>query len=188
MLPRADVKPAWGGAPGIFFFTLDCSRLLPALGASLIFNLPYRLAGIERERPRDLNNTAAWSFSSARYGSTHADLNVSWVTSGAPETEGVVASEAEFFVERYCLYNLGGVFLRTAALPRGATLWRGSITHAPWPVQRADVLSLEHSLVRDLGGLKITGDCLAHFSPGVKDITFFWEPCESTAADSAFQG
>ena len=180
----ADVKPAGGGAPGIYFFTLDCSRLLPALGASFIFNLPYRLAGIQRGRPRDpsSNNTAAWSFSSVRYGSTQVGLNVSWVTSGAPETEGEVASEAAFFVERYCLYNLGGVFLRTVALPRGAPLWRGSITHAPWPVQRAEVLSIEHSLVRGLGGLKITGQVLAHFSPGVKDVTFFWEAVESSGA------
>ena len=184
MLPWADVTPTGGSAPGIYFFTLDCSKVLPALGASLIFNLPYRLAGIERGRPQALSDTAtAWSFSSARYGSTHAGLHVSWATSGAPQTEGVVASEAAFFVERYCLYNLGGAFLRTVALPHGAPLWRGIITHAPWPVQRAEVLSLEHTLVRDLGGLKITGDCVAHFSPGVKDITFFWEACESTAAD-----
>ena len=157
----ADVKPTGGaGAPGIYFFTLDCSSMLPALGAWAIFNLPYRLASIKRGRPQELcgqmDATAAWSFSSTRYRSTAA-LNVSWAISGTPETDGEVASEAEFFLERYCLYNLGGPFLRGVALPRGASLWRGTITHAPWPVRRAEVRSLEHTLVEDLGGIKITG-------------------------------
>jgi hypothetical protein len=40
---RTYVRPSRGhGPPGIFFFTLECSGFLPAFGASLLFNLPYR--------------------------------------------------------------------------------------------------------------------------------------------------
>ena len=48
---RTYVRPASGvGPPGIMFFTLDCSSLLPTLGALAIFNLPYRYARMYRRR------------------------------------------------------------------------------------------------------------------------------------------
>jgi uncharacterized protein YqjF (DUF2071 family) len=169
---RADVKPVEGGMPGIYFFTLDCSGALPALGASMLFHLPYRLASIQTLR--DAHGTS--TFVSARRFSSAA-LEVAWRTSGEPETAGPVAREAAFFVERYCLYNEAGPLLRAAAMPRAARLWRGSITHAPWPVQRARICSLEHSLL-DWLGLEPSGPCRAYFSPGVSAIDFFWEPVE----------
>jgi uncharacterized protein YqjF (DUF2071 family) len=171
MCGRTDVQPVGGGPPGIYFFTLDCSRLLPALGASMLFHLPYRLARIAKSRTQ-----RGKSIVSARRCST-AGLEVEWEASGAPETEGEVAQEAAFFVERYCLYNEAGPLLRVVAMPRAASLWRGSITHEPWPVQRVHIYSIQHTLLDPLG-LKPTGPCLAHFSPGVAEIEFFWEALE----------
>ena len=190
---RTYVKPGGGGPPGIYFFTLDCSGLLPALSAALIFHLPYRLASMQRSSPRlgvprpqpqgkevegeaELEPLHTWSFKSARRGS-EASFHARWDTIGTPETEGEVAREAAFFLERYCLYNSAGPLLRSVAMPRGASLWRGSITHAPWPVQRARVRLLHHTLVFAQLGLAPAGNCVAHFSPGVGDIVFFWEAC-----------
>ena len=190
-LPRADVKPVGGGTPGIYFFTLDCSSLLPALGALLLFHLPYRIATIRFSQPDEQCSTAASSpsfasssspcsiasatfcASSARQGSTAA-VHAEWETIGQPETQGAVADEAAFFVERYCLYNTAGPFLHAVAMPFTAKMWRGSITHKQWPVQRAILRGLQHNLLQTLG-LQPCGDCLAHFSPGVTDIVFYWE-------------
>ena len=44
---RTYVRTAHG-PPGIFFFTLECSAALPAVGARLLFNLPYCLARMRR--------------------------------------------------------------------------------------------------------------------------------------------
>lgn len=51
---RTYVRPAHGnGPPGIFFFTLECSSLLPVLGARMLFNLPYRWASMLRSDQMD---------------------------------------------------------------------------------------------------------------------------------------
>ena len=136
----------------------------------MLFHLPYRLASIQTRR--DAHGTS--TFVSTRRCSSAA-LEVVWRTSGEPEMVGPVVREATFFVERYCLYNEAGPLLRAAAMPRAANLWRGSITHAPWPMQRARICSLEHSLLDRLG-LEPVGPCRAYFSPGVGAIDFFWEP------------
>jgi len=154
---------------GIYFFTLDCSNLLPCVGASLLFHLPYRAAHITRSSPAP----GIWRVSSSRHLS-RAAVEVEWEALGVPETEGDVAAEAAFFLERYCLYNEAGPFLRCIAMPPAATLWRGSITHAPWPVQRARVRLVRQLLLEQLG-LHATGPVLGHYSPGVPDIDFFWE-------------
>ena len=90
----ADVRPVGGGPPGIYFFTLDCSRVLPALGASMLFHLPYRLARISKRQ----TNRCTSTFVSERRCSG-AGLEVEWETSGVPEVEGKVAQEAAFFVD-----------------------------------------------------------------------------------------
>ena len=47
---RTYVRPAAGGPPGVYFFSLDCSHVLASFGARLLFNLPYRLARIHRSK------------------------------------------------------------------------------------------------------------------------------------------
>ena len=47
---RTYVRPESGGPAGIYFFTLDCSALLPTIGAFALFNLPYRYSRMEREQ------------------------------------------------------------------------------------------------------------------------------------------
>ena len=47
---RTYVRPERGGPAGIYFFTLDCSALLPTLGAFALFNLPYRYSRMKREQ------------------------------------------------------------------------------------------------------------------------------------------
>jgi uncharacterized protein YqjF (DUF2071 family) len=155
--------------PGIYFFTLDCSHTLPALGARLLFRLPYRLAAMTR---RVLQNGKTFIFKSSRH-ITNAKLDVEWETKG----EAVPAppdSLAFFFVERYCLYNRAGTFLRLFGI-KG--LWRGSITHAPWHVQKAQVNRL-HNTVFSEGiqeAIFAPQNPIAHFSPGVSNVRFYFD-------------
>ena len=170
---RTYVRHGANGRPGIYFFTLDCSHILPAMGARLLFNLPYRLAAMTRQV---WNGGTSWLFKSTRRFS-FAQLEVEWeIEKDAVATHAASNSLAFFFVERYCLYNTSGSFLR---LLGQSSLWRGSISHSPWPVQEATVTNLHNTVLSAVDGMKEAilpnKVPLAHFSSGVSDISFYFE-------------
>jgi uncharacterized protein YqjF (DUF2071 family) len=170
---RTYVRYGANGRPGIYFFTLDCSHFLPAMGACLLFNLPYRLAAMTRQV---LNGGTLWLFKSSRRFS-HAQLEVEWkIDEDAVSTHAASDSLPFFFVERYCLYNTSGSFLRLLGQSR---LWRGSISHRPWPVKEATVTNLHNTVLAAVGGMNEAivprKAPLAHFSKGVNDISFYFE-------------
>lgn len=169
---RTYVRPAESaGPPGIFFFTLDCSALLPTVGAKALFNLPYRYARMRRRLDGDTH-----FLESARRRS-NVCVAAEWKADGEPS--GADAALATFFVERYALYNRPGPVLR-CIMPRHSRLWTGSITHAPWPVQRARLMAYGGFCSKDgvLSALGLSelvqGACVAHMSSGVGPIEFFW--------------
>ena len=161
---RTYVRGANNCPPGIFFFTLECSSVLAAVGAQLLFHLPYRLS---RMRRRSAAGTL--QLESQRTG-----LTAEW------RPREPVANDAlgRFFVERYTLYNPTGRLLRLLMRP-GATLWHGSITHEPWPLSRAEVLAFDaRGLLAAIGLDHLVGgqeDCVAHASSGVGSIVFYWQ-------------
>ena len=161
------------GQPGIYFLTLDCSHILPALGARLLFHLPYRLASMIRGV---WNDGSSFSFQSRRWRTT-GKLEVEWEISPNEATTAAPQDSLAFFlVERYCLYNRAGTFLRLLA--RAPNLWRGSITHAPWPLQTARVTMIHNTVLDAIPGMneailsKVNPS--AHFSPGISDIHFYY--------------
>ena len=170
---RTYVRPVGDSenTPGIYFFTLDCSHVLPALGARVLFHLPYRMAAMTR---RLLDRGKAYIFKSRRR-IANAKLDVEWETEGEtmmpPQN-----SLAFYFVERYCLYNRAGFFLRLLGVPN---LWRGSITHAPWPMQKARIMRLHNTVLSLVPGMQDAivspQNPIAHFSPGVSDIRFYFQ-------------
>jgi len=168
---RAYVRPAaGGGAPGIFFFSLDCSGALPALGARALFNLPYRLARMRR---------SPTTFESAPAVGGGGPFYVEWAAGLQAPAPAPPGSRAAFLVERYRLYNEAGLALRPAMPRFGPGLWVGRITHAPWPLVDARVTALTGAaaLLEAHGLRPLSPDpAAAHFSPGVADIAFFWAP------------
>ena len=185
---RTYVRHQEHGEPGIFFFSLDCDGVLPTFGARALFNLPYRLAAMTRERP----SVTRRRFTSRRHGllgssdaAAAAALTVEWdvhVTEGEGadaegEASAVTDELADFLVERYRLYCEPGPALR-ALLPSGCSTWCGSITHKPWPVRRTSARVAECTVLRAAGleSILVPGaSCVAHCSVGVADISFFWE-------------
>ena len=99
----------------------------------------------------------------------------------ATPSAGAEAALRRFFVERYALYNTPGPLLKLV-LPRGAHLWSGTITHAPWPMHRAKLLAYG-GFCSGIGVLAAVGlhelvdgqACIAHASEGVGPIEFFWQ-------------
>ena len=133
---RTYVRPESGGPAGIYFFTLDCSALLPTIGAFALFNLPYRYSRMEREQ-----KGARFTLRSKRVASTVA-IAAEWEAEDEllATDRSADAALGRFFVERYVLYQPPGPLLRLF-LPSGSRLWAGAITHAPWPLRRATLVA-----------------------------------------------
>ena len=177
-----DVRPSGGGHGGVFFFTLDCSHLIPALGAYSLFGLPYRLARMRRTQ--DASSNQRMYFSSSRVVGATASVDAVWTVNGTatPAKEGSLAA---FLVEPYYLYNEAGLLLRSLAMPHGTNLWQGRITHHPWPLQDAKLESWKSSIFEAVEGLAETlidprSDPIVLYSPGVDNIRFWWAPVNKT--------
>jgi uncharacterized protein YqjF (DUF2071 family) len=138
------------GVPGIYFFSLDASKILPVLGARLFFNLPYFDADI------DFNKIAGdFNVNMIRTVGPRAQFRARWRPGQrlrAPDLESL----AFFLVERYCFFaEIGGQVRMTR------------VYHHPWILDEALVLAHESSLMAAAGLRDPAEAPLAHFSTGV---------------------
>jgi uncharacterized protein len=145
------------GRPGIWFFSLDASKLLPALAARFFFMLPYFPSNI-----RYTQKNGRFSFSLRRNGPPPAELKVSWTT-GVRLRDPDKDSLAFFLVERYCAFAV-----------EANTVYKIRIYHPPWILDEASVELRASSLISSLGLPGPAGEPLAHFSTGVE--AQIWPP------------
>ena len=145
------------GKPGIYFFSLDASALLPALAARVFYQLPYFSADIDftetdgkfsLEMKRRLNGTARFAAEWRR-----------GMRLRAPDTESL----AFFLVERYCFFT---AFQGTIQMTRAY--------HAPWILDEALVETCQSTLLSTIGLFEPIATPLAHFSDGVQ--VQMWPP------------
>lgn len=174
---RTYVRPSTGAeAPaGIFFFTLDCSSILPTIGAWALFALPYRWAAMTRSRHHGGDSSSKSAKLESRRWTQKATFSAEWVAE--EETSDLLL--ARFLVERYTLYNEPGPLMRLLGAVRcHAQLWSGQITHEPWPLQTAQLLSLNSSVIEAAGLDQLVASdakpAAVHCSKGVGPIDFFW--------------
>ncbi len=148
-----------GKDPGVWFFSLDAANPIAVELARRWFHLPYYRAR--------MSLTATASDGTIRYCSERRDprsLRASLAIDCAPRGSlGPVPPGTldHFLVERYYLY----------AAARGR-LYRGQVHHKPYPVQTAEVLSVEESLLASNGLFRPVENPIVHFSPGV-DVEIF---------------
>ncbi|AGA31392.1 YqjF family protein [Singulisphaera acidiphila] len=148
-----------GRDPGVWFFSLDAANPLAVVTARAWFHLPYHHARmrLSHESPGSGTTTRGISYSSERLwpGPKPASCTIQCVPKGpiAPATAGTLE---HFLAERYLLY----------ASHRGR-LYRGQVHHTPYPLQSADVTTLEESLLSAAGLPRPDVPPLAHFSQGV---------------------
>ena len=143
--------------PGVWFLSLDASKLIPALAARLFFMLPYYKAEMafgQRE--------GRYQFALNRAGPPEASFEASWrvgMRLRAPDVESL----AFFLVERYCYF---------AVAPEGVYTTR--IYHHPWILEEAFVESHASTMLSALGLPEPAAAPLAHFSRSLNvDI---WQP------------
>jgi len=147
-----------GRHPGVWFFSLDASSTIVVAAARAAYHLPYFLSHIDwsvssdavpridlrshRNDPRGLRPANAH----IRYSPMEGIVNTA--------TPGTL----EFFlVERYILY----------AVDHSHQLYRAHVHHQPYPLQRADLLELDETLVRAAGIKRPEGAPLRHYASEV---------------------
>ncbi len=146
------------GKPGIWFFSLDASKILPAIGARVFFDLPYFSADMDfTKSDGDLRFHMKRDLAAETYFHAH------WQQGArlrAPDTESL----AFFLVERYALFS-----------EAGGTLSMTRAYHHPWILDEAILVSLESTLIAALGLPEPIGDPLVHFSSSPLTVQI-WPP------------
>ncbi len=137
---RTYVRDARGGTPGVYFLSLDASKLVAVLFARAFYNLPYHWADMRIE-PR--GNREFWFASRRRM--TQQPVMFSARYRGLGPTRRLAESRAGtleyFLMERYCLFTRD----------RDGNPMRANIHHVPWPLEEAEADIEQNNLPAALG-------------------------------------
>jgi hypothetical protein len=159
-----------GREPAVWFFSLDAASSVAVVAARAAWRLPYHRASMQMDVDAGevrYRSRRAWP------GPKPAGLRCRYRI-GAPLGESVPGSLQHFLAERYLLVTDKG----------GGRLRVGQVHHRPYPLQSAEVLELEQSMVEAAGLPSPVGAPSALYSPGVDvDIFGLREPAHGGAAD-----
>lgn len=165
-LPRAPAVPYLGtfpetnvrtyvrgpdGRPGVWFDSLDVTRLLPVLVARASYRLPYMWSQMAIDSRTDRVTYTA----RRRWPRPRGARSVISVTPG----ESIAAPDPleHFLTARWGLFTK--LRSRLAYAP---------VEHPAWPLQRAGLAYLEDELVEAAGYPAPEGDPIVHYSDGVE--------------------
>jgi uncharacterized protein YqjF (DUF2071 family) len=142
--------------PGVYFLSLDAASTIAVEVARWRWSLPYFRAQMSLE-----HQDGGVLYESHRTQGGRADLQVRYELG-----EHLGASQPgtleHFFLERYLLFT-----------QRQGEILRGQVYHTPYPAQRAQVLSVQESLVQATGLPATVGPpALVHYASGV-DVEVF---------------
>ena len=127
-----------GRDPGVWFFSLDAASTLAVAAARAMYHLPYFDADMSFEvGDGALPEIAFDSKRTDRRGQLPANAHVRYQPAEGLVQASPPGSLEHFLVERYILY----------AQDESHTLHRARVHHQPYPVQRAELLGLEETLV-----------------------------------------
>jgi uncharacterized protein YqjF (DUF2071 family) len=136
--------------PGVWFHSLDITRLLPVLVAQATYRLPYAWSRMSIEERGDLRiYTTRRRWPGPRGTASLLRLRIDAPISDPTDFE-------HFLSARWGLYTQLGTRLAFAR-----------VSHEPWPLHRATVIELADELHRLAGYPGPTDDLHAMWSPGV---------------------
>jgi uncharacterized protein YqjF (DUF2071 family) len=141
------------GRDGLFFISLEVASLATMIGARLGYGVPYRWAAMA---VGEEDGTVVYT-SRRRTGSPAGHRIV--VRPGSPYHPGELGERDHWLTGRWRAWSCWAG--RFVSIP---------VRHEPWPLWRAEVLTLEETLLAD-AGLPVPGaPPLVHYSPGVDDV------------------
>jgi uncharacterized protein len=125
-----------GGAPGVYFFSLDAGNPLAVGVAQTLFSLPYYSAVMTVE---ERDGVIRYSSRRTSANGPAAELIGTYWPTG-PVFRAARRSLDYFLTERYCLYTVDG---------HGQT-FRLDIHHPQWPLQPADAVFEVNTMTRQI--------------------------------------
>jgi uncharacterized protein YqjF (DUF2071 family) len=152
------------GEPGVWFFNLEAASSIAVRLARRFFYLPYHRARmfLEREPTAQAENSQTLVYAGVRCWPE--PLPASYCIRAAPEgpVHSANPGTLDFFLfERYILYSATKTHL-----------YQGRVYHSPYPIQSANLISLDETLITAAGLVRPEATPLAHFSSGV-DVEVF---------------
>ena len=139
------------GRPGVWFHSLEASRVLPVWTARVGYDLPYMWAQMSISRSSDV----------VRYSTTRwwpGPRGAGGVISIAPTLEPHTPDPLDdFLTSRWGLYATG----------RSGALRYAPVDHPAWPLHRADAVHVRDSLVAAAGYPQPDSEAHVLYSPGV---------------------
>ncbi|MEO8382673.1 MAG: DUF2071 domain-containing protein [Acidobacteriota bacterium] len=149
---------AKGSDPGVWFFSLDASSKLAVAAARAAYKLSYYEAEMKFEAGRGPFPTI--DFESRRTdarGSLPGDARIRYRPVEGPVTHASPGTLEHFLMERYFLYTQDD----------DHSLHRARVHHQPYPIQRAEVDTLEETLIWASGVRRPDSAPLRHYASEV---------------------
>ena len=144
-----------GKDPGVWFFSLDASSTIAVAAARAAYKLPYFHSQIEFTASNDpLPSVDFDSHRDDANGTRPANARLRYLP-----MDGITAAASpdtieHFLLERYILY----------AADSNHHLYRARVHHQPYPMQRADLLECEETLVWAAGIRRPQESPLKHYA------------------------
>ena len=145
-----------GGAPGVWFLSLDAASRLAVWVARTFWNLPYYRAEMRSVDARASGGSITYTSRRLGDGAGAAGVDLAYRPTGEVRT-ALPGSLDHFLVERYLLYARGR-----------DSLGSGRVFHDPYPLRGAVVERMEESLLAANGLTRPSGVPIVHYSPGVR--------------------
>jgi uncharacterized protein len=147
-----------GRDPGVWFFSLDAASRLAAWAARTLWHLPYHHARMTLDHDeRGVHYTST----RLRPAPLPATCHVTCRALGEPAAAAPGTLE-QFLAERYLLYAATG----------DGGMRRGAVHHAPYPLQRAELVACDETLLAAANIARPPEPPLAHYAAGV-DVEIF---------------
>jgi uncharacterized protein len=140
------------GRRGVWFASLDVTRLVPVLVAKATYQLPYGWSAMSIERHPDRITYTSRRRWPARGAASRVSVRI-----GERIADEDVRDLDHFLTARWAL----------GSSLAGRLLW-AEVDHGPWPLHRADVLELDQTLTRAAGLPDPEEAPYALWSPGVE--------------------
>ena len=147
-----------GRDPGVWFFSLDASSALAVAAARAAYKLPYFHSQIDFIASNDPIPTIDFvAHRDDPLGTTPANARIRYAPMEGLVTKAPPGTIEHFLIERYILYSADAEH----------HLHRARVHHQPYPVQRADVMDCEETLIWAAGIRRSEGYPLRHYASEV---------------------
>ncbi len=162
-----------GRDPGVWFFSLDAASRVAVTVARTFWHLPYHHARMSLDESETAGGAREISYVTERLGPPPVPAGCTITTRVVGDVSHAVPGTLEHFLaERYILYaDTGGSNKRELSI--------GRVHHVPYPLQRAEAVSWEESLLAATGIARANDAPLAHYAEGVDVEVFALEPLGS---------